>query len=248
VSLRRSGGARIKKRRSLLRLFLGALMAGLSLLLAYQLYLFCMVVWYSHKPPASSSVMRAELSRLRESDPDIRLQYSWASYSQINNTLKRAVVASEDSQFTEHDGVEWDAIRKAWEYNQRQAELGHDKVRGGSTITQQLAKNLFLQGNRNYLRKGQELVLAYMIERVMSKQRILELYLNIAEWGVGVFGAQAAAQHYYKTDAANLTSAQAATLAAMLPNPRYYDSHRGTRYLNLRTGIVQRRMTQVDIP
>jgi monofunctional biosynthetic peptidoglycan transglycosylase len=247
VSLRRSGTAR-GKRRPILRFIVGALMAGASLLLAYQLYLFCMVVWYANKPPASSSVMRAELSRLRESDPDIQLQYSWTSYGQISGSLKRAVVASEDSQFTEHDGVEWDAIRKAWEYNQHQAELGHDKMRGGSTITQQLAKNLFLQGSRNYLRKGQELVLAYMIERVMSKQRILELYLNIAEWGVGVFGAQAAAQHYYKTNAANLTAAQAATLAAMLPNPRYYDSHRGTRYLNLRSGIVQRRMTQVEIP
>jgi monofunctional biosynthetic peptidoglycan transglycosylase len=226
--------------------------AGVMLLLCvvilYQLWLFCMVVWYAHRNPASSSVMRQEFARLREQDPKARLRFEWVDYDRISNTLKRAVIASEDANFIDHDGIEWDAMRKAWEYNQEQAEIGRSAMRGGSTITQQVAKNLFLSGSRNYLRKGQELILAYMIEWVMPKRRILEIYLNIAEWGVGVFGAQAAAEHYYGTSAARLTGPQAARLAAMLPNPRYYDKRGVTAYLGRRAGILQRRMQQVDIP
>ncbi|MCD0505225.1 monofunctional biosynthetic peptidoglycan transglycosylase [Bordetella petrii] len=225
-----------------------SLMALLCLIIMYQLWMFCLVVWYAYRDPGSSSIMRQELSRLRETDPDAELKYQWVPYDRISNSLKRAVVASEDANFTEHDGVEWDAIRKAWEYNQRQEEKGRSKRRGGSTITQQLAKNLFLSTSRSYLRKGQELMLTYMIEHVMPKRRILELYLNVAEWGVGVFGAEAAARHYYNTSAAGLGSSQAARLAAMLPNPRYYDKHRSTRYLGSRTGTLTRRMRMVEIP
>jgi len=224
------------------------LMAVLCLLIIYQLWMFCLVVWYAYRDPGSSAIMRQELSRLRESNPHAELQYQWVPYDKISTSLKRAVIASEDANFTEHDGVEWDAIRKAWEYNQRQAENGGGKVRGGSTITQQLAKNLFLSGSRSYVRKGEELVLTYMIEHVMPKERILELYLNVAEWGEGVFGAEAAARHYYKTHASNLGTSQSARLAAMLPNPRYYDKHRNTRYLNSRTATLTRRMRLVDIP
>ncbi|MVW78308.1 monofunctional biosynthetic peptidoglycan transglycosylase [Bordetella sp. 02P26C-1] len=224
------------------------LLALLCLLILVQLWLFCQVVWYAYRDPGSSAIMRQELSRLRETNPDAQLQYQWVPYDKISNTLKRAVVASEDSNFVGHDGVEWEAIRKAWEYNQRASESGGSKMRGGSTITQQLAKNLFLSSSRSYLRKGQELVLAYMIEHVMSKQRILELYLNVAEWGEGVFGAEAAARHYYKTHAGGLSASQAARLAAMLPNPRYYDKHRTTRYLNSRTHTLTRRMQLVEIP
>ncbi|ARP87970.1 monofunctional biosynthetic peptidoglycan transglycosylase [Bordetella genomosp. 9] len=226
--------------------------AGVMLLLCavilYQLWLFCMVVWYAHRNPGSSSVMRQELARLQETDPKARLRFEWVDYDHISNSLKRAVIASEDANFTDHDGVEWEAMRKAWEYNQEQAEMGRSRMRGGSTITQQVAKNLFLSGSRTYLRKGQELILAYMIEWVMPKRRILEIYLNIAEWGVGVFGAQAAAEHYYRTGAARLSAAQAARLAAMLPNPRYYDKRGVTAYLSRRTAILLRRMQQVEIP
>jgi monofunctional biosynthetic peptidoglycan transglycosylase len=225
-----------------------ALLALACAFILYELWMFSMVIWYAHRNPSSTSVMREQLSELRETNPKAQLQFQWTDYSRIDSELKKAVVASEDSNFIEHDGVEWDAIRKAWEYNQEQAELGKHRVRGGSTITQQVAKNLFLSGSRTYLRKGQELILAYMIERVMPKKRILEIYLNIAEWGVGVFGAQAAAHHYYRTDAARLSAGQAATLAAMLPNPRYYDKHRSTAYLNRRSAVLQRRMLQVDIP
>ncbi len=223
-------------------------MALLSLLLIYELAMFSMVVWYAYRDPGSSAIMRQELSRLRDANPKAELSYTWVPYDRINTTLKRAVVASEDANFTEHDGVEWDAIRKAWEYNHEQQVEGRGKLRGGSTITQQLAKNLFLSSSRSYVRKGQELVLTYMIEHVMSKERILELYLNVAEWGIGVFGAEAAARHYYGTSAANLGASQSARLAAMLPNPRYYDKHRNTSYLNSRTATLLRRMRIVDIP
>ncbi|WP_454668238.1 monofunctional biosynthetic peptidoglycan transglycosylase [Achromobacter kerstersii] len=236
------------KGRSWFRTITGVLMALVCAVLLYQFWLFAQVVWYNYRAPGSSAIMREERSRLREGNPGFQLQYEWAPYDKISRNLKRAVVASEDSNFTEHDGIEWDAIRKAWEYNQRQEEAGRSKMRGGSTITQQLAKNLFLSSSRSYIRKGQELVLTYMIEHVMTKERILELYLNVAEWGVGVFGAQAAAKHYYNTSAANLSASQSARLAAMLPNPRFYDSHRNSNYLNSRVGVLTRRMQMVDIP
>lgn len=230
------------------RVIFAGLFALLCLLVMYQLWLFSQVVWYAYRDPGGSAIMRQELSRLQETDPDAQLRYEWTPYDKISTSLKRAVVASEDSNFVGHEGVEWDAIRKAWEYNQRESERGGGKMRGGSTITQQLAKNLFLSSSRSYARKVQELVLAYMIEHVMSKQRILELYLNVAEWGEGVFGAEAAARHYFKTHAGALSASQAARLAAMLPNPRYYDKHRNTRYLNSRTATLTRRMRLVEIP
>ena len=221
-------------------------LAGLFLL--YQLWMLGQVLWYAHYNPASSAVMREEMAALRKANPRIALQHDWVPYERINDTLKRAVIASEDSNFIDNNGVEWDAMRDAWEYNQHQQELGRKARRGGSTITQQLAKNLLLSNSRNYLRKGEELLVTFMIDRFMSKRRILEIYLNIAEWGTGVFGAQAAARHYYQIDAAQLGAYQAAKLAAMLPNPRYYDQHRDTRYLEARAAILTARMRQVDIP
>jgi len=237
-----------RRRMSWWRIVSGAVMALMSLVLLYQIGMLCLVVWYKSHPPDITPVMREQLSHLQAQDANAVLRYQWVDYASISRHLKRAVVASEDAGFVDHGGVEWEAIRQAWEYNQRQAEHGSEQRRGGSTITQQLAKNLFLSSNRSYLRKGQELALAYMIEHVMSKERILELYLNVAEWGVGVFGAEAAARHYYKTSANNLGPGQAARLAAMLPNPRYYDQNRSTSFLSSRTGIIARRMGMVSIP
>lgn len=235
-------------RRPIRTLIGGALLTGLAALFLYQLGLFAMVLWFNFRDPANSAVMQETLNSLRAKDPKAQLAYEWVPYERISKNLKLAVIASEDTGFTDHDGIEWDAIRKAWKYNQRQADLGRDKRRGGSTITQQLAKNLFLSNSRNYLRKGQELILTYMIELVMTKQRILELYLNVAQWGTHTFGAQAAARHYFRIDAARLSSAQAAQLAAMLPNPAYYDKQGVTSYLRGRATTVQRRMRQVAIP
>ncbi|GAA0224827.1 monofunctional biosynthetic peptidoglycan transglycosylase [Castellaniella daejeonensis] len=230
------------------RLITTALLVALCAAFLYQIGLLGMVVWFNFRDPSNTPIMQDTLNALRAEDPDARLAYEWVPYERISTHLKRAVIASEDSGFVDHDGVEWDAIRKAWSYNQRQADLGRSRRRGGSTITQQLAKNLFLSNSRNYLRKGQELILTYMIEAVMSKRRILELYLNVAQWGTATFGAQAAARHYFRTDAARLSSSQAARLAAMLPNPAYYDRHGVTTYLQSHAATVRARMSQVAVP
>jgi monofunctional biosynthetic peptidoglycan transglycosylase len=221
-------------------IFLGPLLAVLLL----QLYFFLMVCWYSQFNPSMTSFMSAQLSVLRETNPNARLEHQWVPYNGISNHLKRAVVASEDANFADHDGVDWVALEKAYDRNNRR----HKVVGGGSTITQQLAKNLFLSGSRSYLRKGQEMIIAFMLETVMSKRRILEVYLNVVEFGRGVFGAEAAARHYFRIPAAKLNAAQAARLAVMLPNPRYYDRHRDTSYLARRTGLIQRRMNAVELP
>src|SRR5690606_38120888 len=152
--------------------------------------------------------------------------------------LKRAVIASEDARFTEHVGVDWSAIESAFEKNAERGRIAF----GGSTITMQLAKNLFLSGERSYLRKAQEVLITWMLEAVMSKRRILEIYLNVVEWGQGVFGAEAAARHHFRVSASQLRPAQAARLAAMLPRPRYYDRNPGSGVLERRAALVQRWM------
>jgi len=241
-TLKAGMGARTKTggRRWLKWLVLGPLL----LVVLLQLYFFAMVCWWTQFNPSSTSMMRQQLSVLREQNPNAKLEQAWVPYARISNNLKRAVIASEDANFIDHDGVDWDALEKAYERNNKK----HRVVGGGSTITQQLAKNLFLSGSRNYLRKGQELIIAYMLEAVMDKERILEIYLNVVEFGRGVFGAEAAARHYYRTSAANLSPSQAARLAVMLPNPRYYDRHRDTGYLARRSAIIQRRMNAAELP
>ncbi|MEA5097038.1 MAG: monofunctional biosynthetic peptidoglycan transglycosylase, partial [Burkholderiaceae bacterium] len=181
---------------------------------------------------------------LQKKNPNAKLKQQWVPYERISANLKRAVIASEDSNFSEHEGVDWDALMKAYEKNAKKRKV----VSGGSTITQQLAKNLFLSGSRSYIRKGQELVITYMLEFLMDKERIFEIYLNVVEFGVGVFGAEAAARHHFKTSAANLNAVQAARLAVMLPRPRYYDKHRGSAYLAQRTNIILRRMGAAELP
>lgn len=233
---------------SKLRIAAVVLLTGLFGLLLYQFGLFVMVIWLKFNNPTSTAFMRATLDELRADNPRATLAYDWVPYDQISKSLKRAVIASEDANFTTHNGVEWQAIRRALEYNLMMAEEGRSRMRGGSTITQQLAKNLFLSADRSYVRKAQELVLTWMIEAVMSKERILELYLNVAQWGVDIFGAQAASAHYFKRDAARLNDPQAARLAAMLPNPAYYHQKGNTRYLQSRTATLVRRMQMVQIP
>jgi monofunctional biosynthetic peptidoglycan transglycosylase len=194
----------------------GQLVLALVLLvLLLQFWYFAHIVWWTRFDPVSTSFMRAQHDTLRERDPDVALKHRWIDYDQISPHLKRAVIAAEDANFTEHDGVDWDAIERAYESNLKKGKV----VRGGSTITMQLAKNLFLSGERSYLRKAQELVITYMLESMMSKRRILEIYLNVAEWGVGVFGCEAAARHHFGTSCAQLAPVQAARLAAMLPRP-----------------------------
>ena len=233
---------------SSLRLLRTGLLAGIALVLLYQVGLFILVLWYGVYNPSSTAIMQQTLRELRRENAEAQLVHEWVPYDQISTHLKRAVVASEDSNFVNHSGVEWQDIMRAWEYNRKQAASGGNAMRGGSTISQQLAKNLFLSNSRSYLRKGQELIITYMIELTMSKQRILELYLNFAQWGIDVFGAQAAAQHYYKAQADGLGSSQSARLATMLPRPAFYDRNRDTPYLRSRTATIQKRMRLVETP
>ena len=212
--------------------------------LVLQLYFFVQIWWWVDHNPTSTSFMRQQQAVLQEKNPAIRLQYTWVPYDRISTQLKRAIIASEDANFSGHEGVDWDALQKAYEKNNRKGKT----VAGGSTITQQLAKNLFLSGERSYLRKGQELAITYMLEFWMDKERIFEIYLNVVEWGSGVFGAEAAARHYFGVPAANLGASQAARLAVMLPNPRFYDKNRSSSYLARRSGVILRRMGSAELP
>ena len=214
------------------------------LFLAIQAYFFIQICWWIDHNPTTTSFMRHQLAIIQEKKPDARLQQQWVGYEHISNQLKRAIIASEDANFSEHDGVDWNAMEKAYEKNTKKGKV----VSGGSTITQQLAKNLFLSGQRSYLRKAQEFIITFMLEAVMDKERIFEIYLNVVEWGNGVYGAEAAARHYYGTSAAGLNPAQAARLAVMLPNPRFYDNNRGSAYLQKRTELIMRRMNSSTLP
>ena len=218
---------------------------GIALLLAlfWQAVLLTQVVWWSRFDPGSTSFMRIRLAELRKSDPQAELRHQWVPYERISIHLKRAVVAAEDDRFLDHAGFDWEGIERALERN---AERGRITA-GGSTISQQLAKNLFLSSSRSWLRKGQEAAITMMIEATWDKRRILEVYLNVAEWGNGVFGAEAAARHYHGRPAASLGPAEAARLAVMLPNPRRYEKSFGPR-LAAHAARVQRRMVNSQVP
>ena len=209
-----------------------------------QAWFFSQVLWYKWFNPSSTAFMEARLETLRERDPKARLRHTWVPYERISTSLKRAVVAAEDAKFLDHEGFDWEAIQKAIEKNERRGKV----VAGASTISQQLAKNLFLSGDRSYLRKGQEAAITWMLEAVLSKRRILELYLNVAEWGEGVFGAEAAAQHHFGNPASGLGPGQAAWLAAILPSPRRYEKGRTTAYIAGRVATIQARMGAAQIP
>lgn len=212
--------------------------------LLYQLWVLMHITWWIKFNPHSSAFMQDRLAIIQDEKPDAELRYKWVDYSKISKNLKRAVIASEDAKFLEHEGFDWEGIQKAYEKNLKKGKI----VAGGSTISQQLAKNLFLSTKRTPWRKAQEAVITVMLENILSKRRIFEIYLNVIEWGDGVFGAEAASRHYYKTSAANLSAWQAARLAAMIPNPRFYDAHQSTRYLNRRTATIQARMHMVQVP
>ncbi|MGB8518293.1 MAG: monofunctional biosynthetic peptidoglycan transglycosylase [Gallionella sp.] len=220
------------------------LLWGLVLILLYQAWLFAHVYWWVNHNPTSSAFMESRLEILQDANPDAALQYQWVDYAKISDNLKSALIAAEDAKFVDHEGFDWEGIQKAYEKNKKKGKI----VAGGSTISQQLAKNLFLSTKRTPWRKAEEAVITVMLEKMMDKQRIFEIYLNVIEWGNGVFGAEAAAQHYYHIHASQLSAAQAAKLAAMVPNPRYYDMHREASGLQRKTGIILNRMNDVYIP
>jgi monofunctional biosynthetic peptidoglycan transglycosylase len=194
--------------------------------------------------PHTTSFMQNGLERLHSSDPTARLQHRWVPYEQISEHLKRAVIAAEDQRFLDHEGFDVGAIEEAYENNARTGRIRH----GASTISQQVAKNLFLSSRRTYLRKAKEAVITLMIEHVLSKRRILEIYLNVIEWGDGIYGAEAAAQYYYGENAADLEPEEAARLAAMIPSPRLYTRNPSTPYLEERTAILLGQMEYVRVP
>ncbi len=260
--------------RSFGRWILWVVLAGIALQLFFVARITLMLVL----DPQSTAFMRSEGLRIASQtiagEKPWHWSAQWMPYEQISPSLKRAVMASEDAGFVEHGGVDWEAMEAAWNKNERRQEqvqrrqeqiekkLGDrpqaaenalkkikpPKILGGSTITQQLAKNLLLSGERSLLRKGQELVLTLALEAVLPKQRILEIYLNSVEWGEGVFGAEAAAQRYFKKSASKLSAYEAAKLAVMLPSPKFFETRPGSAYLSRRTATIVARMDEVTPP
>ena len=221
-----------------------ALLALVLAVVAYQLWLLGHVVWWKWMPPSGTSFMSLRLDELNAKAPDAELHYRWVPYDKISVHLKRAVVAAEDDKFVDHEGFDWEGIQKAIEKNQKKGKT----VAGGSTISQQLAKNLFLSPTKSYFRKAEEAVITVMIEALWDKRRILEVYLNVVEWGDGVFGAEAAARRYFNVSAAQLNAEQAARLAVMLPAPRRYERNPYSAYMNGRTQLILGRMGGAEVP
>lgn len=229
---------------SLWKLFCYAAGTTVAAFAIYEFWFFAQILYWVDHNPGMTSVMDMRLDALRQKDPGAVLEQRWTPYGRISNDLKRAIIVAEDAKFVEHDGFDWEGIQRAMEKNQRRGKI----VAGGSTITQQLAKNLFLSGERSLLRKGQEAILASMLEATMSKRRIFEIYLNVVEWGEDVFGAEAAARYYFGVGAAALAPGQAARLAAMLPRPRYYDRNRDSAYLAGYSESILEQMYAAQIP
>ena len=236
-------------------------------LLALQLFFVLRIAAMAVLDPESTAFQRSDAWAQASSTGTVLWRQQWVPYADISDHLKRAVIAAEDDSFANHDGVDWNALEKAWERNAQAEEraarqqakasasaaasarpVKPPKVRGGSTITQQLAKNLLLSGERTLLRKGQEFVLTLLLEQLLTKQRILEIYLNNVEWGHGVFGAEAAAQHYFRKSAARLAPAEAARLAVMLPAPKRFEKSPRSPYVSGRAGTIAARMGAVELP
>jgi monofunctional biosynthetic peptidoglycan transglycosylase len=230
--------------RAFLRIAAWIAVALAGLFLIVQAAYLAQVWWWKDHNPSSTAFMDARLSQMRAANPASKLQQAWVPYEQISESLKRAIVVAEDSKFVDHEGFDWEAIEKAREKNRKKGKV----VAGGSTISQQLAKNLFLSASRTPWRKGEEALITVMIEQVMDKRRILEIYLNVIEWGDGVFGAEAASRHYYGTSASKLGPEAAARLAAIVPNPRFYDRNRNTPFIQRKTQTILARMPAAELP
>ena len=212
--------------------------------LAWALWIAAHIGWYRYYPPGETAFMAERMAEARAKNPKVTLRYRWVPYTRISTNLKRAIVVAEDAKFAEHDGFDWDGIEKALEKNRRKGQI----VAGGSTITQQLAKNLFLSPARSYVRKIEEAAITLLLEAILDKQRIFELYLNVIEWGNGVFGAEAAAERYFGVSAADLSAEQAARLAAMTPSPRLFERRPNSAYLEGRVATIMARMPAAVVP
>lgn len=230
--------------RPLRRRFKQLLVLAIVLVVAYHLWIIGCILWWKFSPPSSTAFMRAQLSLLRQQNPQAKLNYQWVDYRAISRPLKMAIVAAEDAKFMEHYGFDWTGLQNAYAKNRKRGRI----VAGGSTISQQLAKNLFLSSERSVLRKAQEAEITLLLELLLSKERILELYLNVIEWGSGIFGAQAAAQVYFQQSAAHLGANQSAQLAAMVTRPRFYQKALQHPSLKRKKAILLQRMSASRIP
>ena len=218
--------------------------APLACIVLFNVWAYGNILSYRAIAPYRTSFMSMRMDELAAEKPDVALDYRWVPYPQISVNLKKALIASEDAGFAEHSGFDWNGIKNAMQRNERSGKIRA----GGSTISQQLAKNLFLNESRSYFRKAEEAVLTSMLEATTDKDRLYELYLNVIEWGYGIYGAEAAAQHWHRKSAAELTKAQAAELAARVPRPLYYADHPLDAALKRKTNIILRRMGSAELP
>ena len=217
-----------------------SLLVVVSFVLLVQLWIFASLAWWRYKPVETTMFMRIDYW----SEPSKPIQHEWRDYDEISEYMKKAIVAAEDGKFMQHHGFDWDGIQAALEPNNDTGKV----VAGGSTISQQLAKNLFLYNKRSFIRKGQEAVATWMMERMWSKERILEVYLNSVEFGDNIYGVEAATQHYFGKSSRSLSREQAVFLAAILPNPKYYQDHQNDRKLQNRERMIRKYMRYSDIP
>ncbi|WP_151706731.1 monofunctional biosynthetic peptidoglycan transglycosylase [Acinetobacter sp. TUM15064] len=217
-----------------------SLLVVISFVLLVQLWIFASLAWWRYKPVETTMFMRIDYW----SEPSKPIQHEWRDYDEISEYMKKAIVAAEDGKFMQHHGFDWDGIQVALERNNDTGKV----VAGGSTISQQLAKNLFLYNKRSFIRKGQEAVATWMMERMWSKERILEVYLNSVEFGDNIYGIEAATQHYFGKSSRSLSREQAVFLAAILPNPKYYQDHQNDRKLQNRERMIRKYMRYSDIP
>ena len=227
------------------RSFKGKIACALFLLFfLYQLWILLHIILWTVVNPGESAFMETRLEHLQEKDEKATLRHQWVNYNQISINIKQAVIAAEDAKFIDHEGFDWEGIEKAYEKNKRRKKI----VAGGSTISQQLAKNLFLSNQRTPWRKAEETIITLMLETILSKQRILEIYLNVIEWGNNVYGIEAASLRYFSSHARDLNSFQSAKLASMIPNPKYYERHQDASGLIERSGIILSRMNAIQVP
>ena len=227
-------------RRTLAKAFFLAL-AGAALLAAVAA---AYVLWLpdvralKKTPPKTTAYIELRKREAEAKGKKLDVRRTWANYNDISEHLRAAVVTAEDDEFWRHDGVDWDALRAAWERDKKEGRL----TMGGSTITMQLARNLYLSPSKNPLRKLKEILIARRLERQLGKRRILELYLNVVEWGKGIFGCEAAARAYFGKPAADLTPDEAVALAVVLPTPRRWDPSKRGPYVERNSARIVARM------
>lgn len=249
-------------RKALRWLVLGGLGIFLGLL-GYEAIILVRVGLLRSGNPTSTSLIDTRASEATSRGSQIKRQQIWVPLERISPNLQRAILAGEDTNFVSHKGFDYEAIQKVWDQAQREAEKDAKKEgadddwlpylpdfkRGASTISQQLAKNLYLSSQKTFLRKGQEAIITVFLERLLTKRRILELYLNVIEWGDGIYGAEAASQYYFHKPAANLSASEAAFLSAMVPNPRtVFNPQVNPRRVARRQRIILRGMPYVKLP